>query len=298
MLKFFFFFTSVFLLGACHQTYQQNGHKTSDALPSIKPLDYYKVNEPVENLDNDVPNPLSRDNKVFLPGRTFVYNYTYLKNNQPQTCVVTVDQSGKGGLIPWKLSPQPQYNELNHPVEQIKLRVCKTKAHTSLANEQTIIKYEYWNKKGRILIPLPTGVVEDSSKIFLHPPRGYAFLMTEFNPFPIIKFPLKLGKTWKNENHIPPSMVEELIKINEVAVRTIQYKIDSKIILKTALGDLVCYKVIASSKGEINEHPKESKLQAFFNEEYGFVKLNYTNIDGSLLTFDLVGITDDKPVNK
>ena len=55
--------------------------------------------------------------------------------------------------------------------------------------------------------------------------------------------------------------------------------------LKTNFGTLTCYVTEAKA---VNLHSKPGYLTSYFNEQYGFVKLEYTNIDGSRLVIELV----------
>ena len=47
--------------------------------------------------------------------------------------------------------------------------------------------------------------------------------------------------------------------------------------LETDMGDLDCFVIESSAESRIGE----TALTAYFHPEYGFVRLNYTNIDGS-----------------
>ena len=51
------------------------------------------------------------------------------------------------------------------------------------------------------------------------------------------------------------------------------------------MGTLSCVKVVAVAKSRIGK----TRLTAYYNDTYGFVKMDNTNIDGSRLLVDLVG---------
>ena len=59
--------------------------------------------------------------------------------------------------------------------------------------------------------------------------------------------------------------------------------VDTSCLLSTALGTLDCVCVEASAKSRIGK----TRLTAYYNEKYGFVKFDYTNIDGSKIVIDL-----------
>ena len=52
------------------------------------------------------------------------------------------------------------------------------------------------------------------------------------------------------------------------------------------MGTLSCVKVEAVAKSRIGE----TYLTAYYNDTYGFVKMDNTNIDGSRIEIKLVGI--------
>ena len=62
------------------------------------------------------------------------------------------------------------------------------------------------------------------------------------------------------------------------------YTITGKTQLVTALGTLDCF---ITKSTAVNEYG-EGHLTSYFNEQYGFVKLEYLNIDNSQLVIDLV----------
>jgi len=43
-----------------------------------------------------------------------------------------------------------------------------------------------------------TGVMQNENKVWLHPPRVGSLEFLEAFPFPEVRFPLEIGKTWKN----------------------------------------------------------------------------------------------------
>lgn len=56
-----------------------------------------------------------------------------------------------------------------------------------------------------------------------------------------------------------------------------EYEIKEKKNITTKLGNLECFVVYGKAKSRIGE----TKLISYFNTQFGFVKLEYTNIDGS-----------------
>ena len=69
-----------------------------------------------------------------------------------------------------------------------------------------------------------------------------------------------------------------------------EYEITDKRTLKTDLGEIECLVIESNAKSRIGE----TKLTAYFNPEYGFVKLDYTNIDGSKTNLELTEHSEKK----
>lgn len=67
-----------------------------------------------------------------------------------------------------------------------------------------------------------------------------------------------------------------------------QRQITGKEIVVTALGKLVCYVVKSWSTSRLGT----TSLVAYFNEQHGFVKLYYTNIDKSELVMSLIKVDE------
>ena len=57
-------------------------------------------------------------------------------------------------------------------------------------------------------------------------------------------------------------------------------------IVETSLGNLECYEVTAIATHEFGE----SSLISYFNEQYGFVKFHYININSSETILELIYI--------
>ena len=169
-----------------------------------------------------------------------------------------------------------------------KIKYIKLLIQKGTVNEgQTAITYHYLDDEFSEICSELTGMIQNTDRVWAHPPRTRSFEMLEINPFPEIRYPLKINKQWKSELKVSENwgnqrtfMWEGILDINT------KYKITDKIKLNTRLGILDCYKVYAQSHNEYGF----SELVAFYNEEYGFVKLEYSNMDKSklyLTLFDL-----------
>jgi len=132
-----------------------------------------------------------------------------------------------------------------------------------------------------------SGIVENERNLWMHPNRDCLFQILELNPFPYIQYPIKKGKTWKWRLSIGSQWGDERWKTwTGGIVNKYKYKIaDTDCEVVTPMGTLSCVKVEAVAKSRIGK----TYLTAYYNETYGFVKMDNTNIDGSRLLVDLVG---------
>lgn len=123
-----------------------------------------------------------------------------------------------------------------------------------------------------------SGVIENEANVWVHPPRDHYFKILELNPFPYIKAPYTVGTEWTWDLKIGSQWGDRRWKTWEGNIdNKYQYKITDEVILETAIGDLECLVIESSAVSKIGQ----TALVAYYHPEYGFVQLNYTNIDGS-----------------
>ena len=67
---------------------------------------------------------------------------------------------------------------------------------------------------------------------------------------------------------------------------TYSYRVSANLYLKTPLGNLKCYVIDSRATSILGT----TKLTCYLNEVFGFVKLDYLNIDGSKLIFELQSV--------
>ena len=123
-----------------------------------------------------------------------------------------------------------------------------------------------------------SGAIENEANVWIHPPRDKYFKILELNPFPYAKAPYEIGTKWTWNLGIVDHWADERWKVWEGQIENeYDYEITNKRTLKTGIGEIECFVIESNAKSRIGE----TKLTAYFNTEYGFVKLDYTNIDGS-----------------
>ncbi|AEH01221.1 hypothetical protein Lacal_1373 [Lacinutrix sp. 5H-3-7-4] len=102
------------------------------------------------------------DNKVYLVNKKFLYSYSLIHNDK----LVDLDLKAirltiQGTTLPFSKF-DPDYN-------------------------QTVIKYEYLDEKGKLMFSERTGLIENNNNIWIHPPRQGDAGILQLSAFPYIK---------------------------------------------------------------------------------------------------------------
>lgn len=235
-------------------------------------------------LDNDILNPNLDDNIIYTRGAVFTYSYKFFQNDTLKKCSIK-----SGRKMKPVLSIPSDNSEEALELDYIKLYVYNGKGDINLAKSQSIIKYDYYIGDRKFYLGERTGVLEDSASIFLHPPRNHCFISTCIHPFPYIKFPLSIGATWEAHFGIPSYayedqfLKEKMKKFPESL--DMNYEVERMQVLNTKMGKIECF--VINGFGS-NDNKTITELKMFFNEQYGFVKLDYYNhLDITKLVLDL-----------
>ncbi|MEE9365043.1 MAG: hypothetical protein V3U92_20765 [Cellulophaga sp.] len=211
--------------------------------------------------------------KVYKDGE-FIYTVGIIKNNKKlyvkfnSPRYLIMDENGNSNR-----------EELNNAWELIENKEQKnTVAYIGLKilggiinGNQKTMQWNYYDSNFSKIDEAITGLIENDSRVWLHPPRVKFFKILEINPFPEIRLDkenwtstLKVGEQWGNK-----------------AWKTWTGN-------ATINSNYVCNKKEGIITATSNSKLGNTKLVAVFNEDKGFTKLNYTNIDGSILILDLV----------
>ncbi|UOR04493.1 hypothetical protein MUN82_16290 [Hymenobacter aerilatus] len=139
------------------------------------------------------------------------------------------------------------------------------------------------------------GAFDRSDKFWLHPPRRAQYRILELNPFPDIELPAKPDKTWL-WTVFPPDIYADSAWVVWKGVLTVnhRYQVIDSTQLSTPLGRLPCYHVQAIGTCKLGT----TALESYFNPTYGFVRLNYRNIDSSRLELQMVSVTSRPVLDK
>ncbi|MCX2746171.1 hypothetical protein OO013_19995 [Mangrovivirga sp. M17] len=144
-----------------------------------------------------------------------------------------------------------------------------------------------WNSSGKNMWRSYSGITENDTVVWIHPPRTNIYRKLELAPFPMIKYPLEVGNewTWKlliGSHYSFPGHAEWKKGINESFVSN--YLINEEKVLSSNFGKLNCYKITSICSNKF----KQTELIALYNRDYGFVKLQYNTIDDEKMIMELV----------
>lgn len=218
---------------------------------------------------------VDKDNSIFTLGREFTYSFTihidgkehYLKSNENNDfeLTTTVDEDN---------------------INEIHQIVVKPKWFQRTNKGQTEIYYSY---EPNPTFSSSTGAVENSENIWIHPPRDRFFKALETCPFPYIKRNQPVGYKWSDKMSIGSYWADERWgQWEDRLLLNYEYEITGQEVIKTALGSIDCEVVTATASSEIGT----SKLIAYFSDQWGFVKLDYTLFNGTSITLDMIDVSD------
>jgi hypothetical protein len=224
--------------------------------------------EKFDSLNTD-ENKYNYNNEVFKIGTKFTYNFEhYTPQNELKFFKVNNDNKS------W------EFVDTNDPdASVVKNVIIGTLGGNPMAQfdpnyNQTAISYRFEEDAPFSI----SGVIENEANIWMHPPRDHYFKILELNPFPYIKAPYEVGTKWTWNLLIGSQWGDERWKTWEGNIENdYQYEITNKKMLATNFGNLECLVVASTAKSSLGE----TALTAYFHSKYGFVQLDYTNIDGS-----------------
>jgi hypothetical protein len=247
-------------------------------------------NRVVDFSDADKDNPLSRndDNVIFQSGKMFRYSVRYVDPKGLEKVVLmnqfNLDDDNSYPVVNIDSSFAYQQDQ----VKSISIFVEEAQVDNVTNPDQTTIRYQYYDGLGE-LIPFDskTGVIDNQFNIWLHPPRTSSFKILNLSAYPFVKFPLQIGKKWEYELKVGkywghPDFGKEWTK--DVLLFTHTYEVKDK--EKLTIGGKVidCFHIQAQTESEIGT----SSSNFYYNEKYGFVVMEFNNLNGSEMQFEII----------
>ncbi len=227
-------------------------------------------------------NKYNHNNTVYKVGNSFKYKFEHrTTDNEKKYFEIINEDSG------WVF-----VNETEEDANTIKSVIMEVANGNPLADHvpdysQTCLVYKISKDESYST----TGAIENEANTWIHPPREKYFEILELNPFPYIKAPYEIGTKWTWKLGIGDSWADGRWKLWTGSIENkYTYEITGQETLKTTLGDIECFVIESEATSRIGE----TSLTAYFNEKYGFVKLAYTNIDGSKTNLELIEYSEGK----
>ena len=252
---------------------------------------------------SDTSNPCryTEDNKIYQADREFTFEFHYF-DPQGKERYMRYERIPKQGYELTKTGDTATYtyyeadfsfsdvfNPKDSCINRYEVEVLCTAEPFRKDYNQTVEAFYFLFDDQWSRWPLSwSGIVENERNLWMHPNRDCLFQILELNPFPYIQYPIKKGNTWKWRLSIGSQWGDERWKTwTGGIVNKYKYKItDTDCEVVTPMGTLPCVKVEAVAKSRIGK----TYLTAYYNDTYGFVKMDNTNIDGSRIVIDLVGV--------
>lgn len=242
---------------------------------------FYEVPNSV-NIGNE--NFFNLDNKIYKPGKEFIFSYQIIKDRD--TLLVRINEKNDSSTPNWTFVN----TEDSLTIDKISFKVLN--GYGGLDDlfpdySQTVIQQIYYSKQD-VLFDGFTGIIENKYNIWLHPFRGKYFSVLQFSPFPYIKLPGKNGLKWKWKlNDISDRWSDpRIVQYTGKQQATYIYEITGKVELQTPMGKLKCHVI----QGTANTSLGQSTMTSYFNKRYGFVFLQYSNIDDSIISLKLIDV--------
>jgi len=254
----------------------------------------------------------SKDNITYKPGKAFIYDYYYLDNSGNKKRLLRNDNE-YSKTNPLHLADPD--NENDSVIYNIKIEVNDyidmfSKFDSSYT--QTVFCYNYLNKKGKTIDTICesfnkrnklssdfpcgdefTGVIDNRMNLWIHPPRSYTFKILEFSPFPF-QYLDESVKEWKWSLDVggPHNMDHRWIHYDDAIHISYRYTRAKDETLRTKLGKIRCKVTESTGTSEFGTNMMRTQLKSYYHPYYGFVKLDYTNINGSKIVMELIEAHD------
>lgn len=243
-------------------------------------MDYQLVQDKfsvkVEKFDSTITdsNRFNHNNHIFKVGRSFIYDFTYI-NSEGEQKTFQISEDNRS----WQFAVVKEGG-----IEQVEISVLSgLKPFTDWIPDynQTILTYKMLPGDRPYNM---SGVIENEANLWMHPPRGHLFKILELNPFPFIHHELA-DSSWSYavgasaEQYADARWAEwqDVLRVDSKYEKIGTEKID------TAFGQIECIKIKGVSTSDLGE----TSLISWFHEDYGFLRLEYQNIDSSQIVLEL-----------
>jgi hypothetical protein len=233
------------------------------------------------------PDRYTIDNRAYKLNRKFIFDYYIIKGTDTLK-MVAPRMTGPDSDFQREWSLISKSDKHEDKIETISITVLP-----GIGNDnQTMLKYEYQYVPdlGYSTFSSTSGGIENEMNTWLHPHRDKYFMILELNPFPFIQQPFEIGNKWTWTLEIGDYWKDRRWKTWTGSItNNYEYEIIGKETLRTKIGEMDCWVVQGTATSSIGS----TGLIGYYNEDNGFVKLDYINIDKSRLTIEIKDIQMD-----
>ncbi len=234
---------------------------------------------------NTHDNRFTEDNVTYPAGVSFTYDYAFIDRHGNEFLHRDLEASTLNTDQAWELAPASQFN--GSEVLSVQMTVLYGLQGLDLMKpgyNRTVVQYDYLTAAGKTNYSEVTGLVENAKNIWVNPPRAKQFRILELNPVPFIQAPYAVGNKWNWSKRIGGFWGDARWAEWDGAIDNhYQYEITDMKTVETPFGALDCYEISAKADNTLGS----TSLVAMFSPEYGFVQMNYTNIDGSKIVMSM-----------
>lgn len=240
------------------------------------------------------PNRYTANNEVYKDGRSFRYSFKHkTAGNKIQYFKKLIDDTGS--LPGWTFidSDKKDSTTVEEVIIKVKYGLEPFIQHMPDYN-QTLVSYDYPIEAKERNYGSISGAIENEKNVWIHPPRDMYFEILELNPFPFIMAPYEVGTSWTWSLGIGDIWSDPRWMSWEGGIENqYQYQIVDQKKVETSLGKLECFIVEATAESRLGT----TGLRALFNEDFGFVRLTYSNIDESKTILELIEVIEPESIN-
>ena len=152
--------------------------------PRLQDADGLLVEDP-RDAGSD-PDYFNADNRIYLPGREFIYSYSVRRYGRE--LLVRATERDDPATKNWTLVDSADADGLT--IRYVGFRELEGRGGLDdlfPGYGQTVVQQRYLDSGLSLLFDGSTGLVENSANVWLHPFRGQYFSVTQLSPIPIFR---------------------------------------------------------------------------------------------------------------
>lgn len=279
---------------------------------------YFKNPNPNDGIWLEKPNKTdttkfkySKNNLTYKVGREFIYDYYFIdKSGAKKKFLLTNDQTSIQNLL--NLTSYEKITDTT--IDKIRLTVTDAKETYPACTAdstctQTVISYSYLTTNQKVCDSacssvkskksnesycscgsVATGIYDNKKNVWMHPPRQYTFKILQLNPFPFYQLDKSI-KNWAWHLEIGGVYLDpRWVKTKDNIKVRYEYERQNDETIKTTFGNIKCNVTNAIGLSQSENFSMKTGLKSYYHPDYGFVRLEYINIDNSKIVIQLVEV--------